>query len=124
MKLLLKWAIIAFSLFAAAWFVPGISVSGNGWVVYAAVAAILSAVNICIRPILKFFSFPLILLSLGLFSLVINAAMLWLTSWIAVNWFEVGFVVKGFIPAFWGSLVVSVVSGILTMILVDDKSKD
>ena len=117
MKLLLRWAFIAISLFAAAYFVDGIRVSGNGWFVYAAMAAILSIANMLIRPILKFFSFPLMILTLGLFTFVLNAIMLWLSSYIAVHYFQVGFYVDGFIPALLGSLVVSVVSTVLSWIL-------
>lgn len=116
MKLLIRWAIIALSLFAAAYFVDGIRVSGNGWFVYAAMAVILSIANMLIRPILKFFSFPLIILTLGLFAFVLNAVILWLSSYIAVNFFQVGFHVDGFIPALIGSLVVSVVSTVLSWI--------
>jgi putative membrane protein len=67
MKLLLRWAIIALALFAAAYFLPGIRVSGNGWIVYAVMALILSIVNLVVRPILKFFAFPLTVITLGLF---------------------------------------------------------
>ena len=117
MKLLLRWAFIAISLFAAAYFVDGIRVSGNGWFVYAAMAAILSIANMLIRPILKFFSFPLMILTLGLFTFVLNAIMLWLSSYIAVHYFQVGFYVDGFISALLGSLVVSVVSTVLSWFL-------
>ena len=117
MKLLLRWAFIAISLFAAAYFVDGIRISGNGWFVYAAMAAILSIANMLIRPILKFFSFPLMILTLGLFAFVLNAIMLWLSSYIAVHYFQVGFYVDGFISALLGSLVVSVVSTVLSWFL-------
>ncbi len=121
MKLLLRWAIIALSLFAAAYFVDGIRVSGNGWFVYAAMAVILSIANMLIRPILNFFSFPLIILTLGLFAFVLNAIILWLSSYIATHFFKVGFYVDGFIPALIGSLVVSVVSTVLSWILESDE---
>lgn len=121
MKFLLRWVIIAVSLFAAAYFLPGIRVSGNGWVAYAAMAAILSVVNMLIRPILKFFSFPLILLTLGLFLLVINALTLWLSSYLAVHYFQVGFHIDNFITAFLGALIVSIVSSVLSW-FVEDKN--
>ncbi len=122
MKLLLRWAFIAISLFAAAYFVDGIRVSGNGWFVYAAMALILSIANMLIRPILKFFSFPLMILTLGLFAFVLNAFMLWLSSYIAVHYFQVGFYVDGFIPALLGSLVVSVVSTVLSWFLESNEN--
>ena len=117
MKLLLRWLAIALALFVAAYFVPGIRVRGDAWTVFAAAAAILGAVNLLIRPLFKLLSFPLLLLTFGLFSLVINALMLWLASAIAVNFFRVGFYVDGFVPAFLGALVVSLVSSILSALL-------
>ncbi len=117
MKLLIRGVIIAISLFAAAYFLPGIRVSGNGWIVYAVMALILSLVNLVIRPLLKFFAFPLTVITLGLFLLVINAATFWLASYLAVNYFAVGFHVTDFRSAFWGALIVSVVSSVLSWLL-------
>lgn len=123
MKLLIRWVIIAISLFAAAYFLPGVRVSGNGWIAYAAMALILSVVNMIVRPILKFFAFPLTVITLGLFLLVINAVTFWLASWIAVHYFEVGFYVDDFMSAFWGALIVSIVSSVLSWFL-EDKDDD
>ncbi|HET89629.1 MAG TPA: phage holin family protein, partial [Chloroflexi bacterium] len=61
MKLLIRWAITSLALFAAAWLVPGISVEGGGWVIYAVMALILGLVNAIVRPILKLLTCPLIL---------------------------------------------------------------
>jgi putative membrane protein len=118
-KLLIRWAGIAFALFVAAWVVPGIMVDGSGWVLYAIMAAILGIVNAFIRPLLKFLTCPLIVLTLGLFTLVVNALTLLLASWIA-NMAGVGFYVEGFWPALWGALIVSVVSVVLSVFLKDD----
>ncbi len=121
MKLLIRWAITAFSLFVASWLLPGIYVSdGGGWAVYAAMAVILGLVNAIIRPLLKLLTCPLILLTLGLFTLVINALTLLLASSIAQNIFNVGFEVRGFWPAFWGSIIVSIVSILLSTFVRDD----
>lgn len=119
MKLLIRWAGIAFALFVAAWLVPGISVDGNGWILYAIMAAILGIVNAVVRPVLKFLTCSLIILTLGLFTLVINALTLLLASWIA-NMVNVGFYVDGFWPALWGSLIVSAASVVLSVFLKDD----
>jgi len=113
-KLLLRWVIIAFSLFVAAWLVPGIRVEGNAWLIYAVMAVILGFVNAVVRPLLKLLTCSLIILTLGLFVLVINGLILWLASSIAVNWFHVGFYVDGFWSAFLGALIVSIVSIILS----------
>jgi len=123
MRLLIHWIITGLALLAAAWIVPGIRVEGNAWAVYAAMAVILGLVNVLIRPILKFLSCPLILLTLGLFLLVINAATLWLSSRIAVRLFGIGFYVDGFWAAFLGALIVSLVSVVLGAIL-GERRKD
>ena len=122
MKLLLRWIITAFALFCAAWLLQGrgITVDGSGWVVYAVMAAVLGLVNAVIRPLLKFLTCPLIVLTLGLFTLVINALTLWLSSWIAVNWFNVGFYVEDFWAALLGSVIVSIVSVVLSVFVKDD----
>lgn len=114
MKLLLRWIIVAFSLFVAAWLVPGIRVEGNAWLIYTVMAVILGLVNAVVRPLLKLLTCSLIILTLGLFVLVINGLTLWLASSIAINWFHVGFYVDGFWSAFLGALIVSIVSIILS----------
>jgi len=75
-----------------------------------------------LRPLLQFLSCSLILLTMGLFLLVINAFTLLLASRIAVSWFHIGFYVDGFWSAFFGAFIVSVVSLILSG-LVKDKEK-
>ena len=121
MKLLIRWVITGLSLFAAAWLVPGIQVDdGNAWVAVAVMAVILGLVNAIIRPVLAFLTCPLIILTLGLFVLVINGLTLWLASAIAVNWFGIGFYVNGFWAAFLGALIVSIVSVILSAFVKDD----
>ena len=123
-KLVIRWLINFLALFAAAWLVPGIAVEGGGgWTVFAIMAIILGLVNAVLRPLLKLLTCPLILLTLRLFTLVINGFTLWLSSQIAVNWFDVGFYVDGFWAAFLGGLVVSIVSLILSAILMDKDEK-
>jgi putative membrane protein len=117
MKLLIRWAIVAFSLFVAAWLVPGIRVEGNAWLIFTVMAVILGLVNAIVRPILTLLTCSLVILTLGLFVLVINALTLWLASSIAVNWFHVGFYVDGFWAALLGSLIVSIVSVILSAVI-------
>jgi putative membrane protein len=125
MKLIIRWFITGLALFVAAWLVPGIAVDdARGWVVYAIMAVILGLVNAIIRPLLKLLTCPLIILTLGLFVLVINALTLWLSSTIAVNWFGVGFHVRSFWAALLGSVIVSVVSVILNSVLHDDDDGD
>lgn len=123
MNLIIRFAAIMLSLFAAAYFLPGIRVRGDGWIVYSAMAVILSIVNLVIRPVLKFFSFPLRVLTLGLFTLVINAFTFWFSSYIAVHFFNVGFYVDDFLSAFGGALIVSIVSGVISWFFEDKDHK-
>jgi putative membrane protein len=121
-KLLIRWAINALALFAAAWIVPGIVIDdGGGWLVYAAMAIILSLLNALVRPLLKLLTCPLILLTLGLFTLVIDAITLLLASRIATDVFGVGFFVDGFWPALLGAIIVSLVSVVLNILVDDDR---
>jgi putative membrane protein len=120
-RLIVRWLVIAVSVAVAAYIVPGIEVGENGWVAVLVMSAVLGLVNAFIRPILSFFSCLLIIVTLGLFSLVINTGTFLLASWISQNWFRAQFSVDGFWPAFWGSIVVSVVSVVISALLPDDK---
>ncbi len=121
MKLVIRWVIMALALFAAAWVVPGIHVDDErGWIVYAAMAVILSLANAFVRPLLSLLTCPLILLTLGIFTWVINAVTLLIASALATDIFKVGFYVDGFWPAFWGAIIVSVVSVVLNAVVHDD----
>jgi putative membrane protein len=121
MKLLIRWMITSVSLVVAAWLVPGIHVDERGWKVFAATALILGLVNALVRPLLTFLSCPLIILTLGVFILVINGLTLWMASGIASDWFGVGFHVDGFGSAFLGALIVSIVSVMLNAFVRDSK---
>jgi putative membrane protein len=121
MKLLLRWLITAIALVAAANLIPGIEIQDqNGWIAVLLMAVALGLVNAFIRPLLTLLSCPFVLLTLGLFMLVVNALCLWLASWLATALFGAGFNVDGFWPAFWGSIVVSIVSFLLSLFLPDD----
>lgn len=117
MNILIRLLINAVALLAADWFVDGISLEG-GWVNIAIVAVIFGIVNAIIKPIVKLFSLPFILLTLGLFTLVVNALMLMLTSW-----FSASLQVNGFWAAFWGAIIISLVSWLLSSFL-KDKDED
>lgn len=121
MKLILRWLATAVAVWVAARYVPGIRV-GGGWEGIAVIAAILGLANALVRPILKTLSCGLIVLTLGLFLLVINAAMLYVTSWVAGE-FGYTFEIDGFKAALLGSLVISVVSYVLSLLLTDDDRK-
>ena len=121
MKLLIRWFVTSVSLVVAAWLVPGIRVEREAWTIFAGMAIVLGLVNSVVRPLLKLLSCPLIILTLGLFVLVINGITLWLASGIAVRWFHLGFYIDDYGSAFLGALIVSVVSVILTTLIGEDR---
>ncbi len=123
MRLLLRWIVMAIALAVAAWTVPGINVTDqNGTIAVLLMAAIFGLVNAFIRPLITLLSCPLVLLTLGLFTLVINAISFSLASWFAQS-LGIGFVVNGFWPAFWGAIVVSIVSFLLSLFLPDKNER-
>ena len=111
---LLRWAVNAVAIWVAIIIVPGLSAEG-GWTVYLWVALILGLVNALIAPIVKLLTCPLILLTLGLFTLVINGAMFWLAGAISRE-LGLGFYVHDLWAAILGALVVSVVSFFLSVL--------
>jgi putative membrane protein len=119
MSFVLKLLVNAAALYAATRFVDGISYTGDP-LGLGGVAVTFALVNSIIKPIVKFFSFPFIIITLGLFTLVINAVMLILTARISET-LGLGFYVRGFPAAFWGALVVTVVSMVLNTLIKDDK---
>lgn len=127
-RLLISWFINAVALAVAAYLVPviipeGIVIAGEpAWLSVAIAALIFGLVNALIRPLLKLVTCPLILLTLGLFTLIINGMMLWLTSWIGQQ-FDVGFVVNGFWAALLGAVIISVVSFFLSLIFREDTQR-
>lgn len=123
MRFLIRVLINAVALAAAERLLDGISYQGD-WLWLVVVALIFGAVNATIAPLLKFLTCPLILLTLGLFTLVINALMLQLTAFVA-GLFQIGFRVDGFVSAFFGALVVSIVSFVLSVFVPEEeKEKD
>lgn len=111
---LIKWTISAISLAVAAWTIQGITIA-NGWALLFA-ALVVGLLNAFIRPILILLTLPLNILSLGLFTFVINAVMILLTATLVP-----GFNVNGFGAALLAAIVMSVVSFVLNIILPDGK---
>ena len=119
MSLLISWLVNAIALAVAVWLLPGIYVDdGSAWIAVAVMAVIFGLVNALIRPLVKFLTCLINVITLGLFTLVINTLMLMLSGWIAEQ-LNVGFQVDGFIPAFLGALLISVVSFVLSVIFRD-----
>lgn len=117
-KFLIRWGINAAALYAAVWLVPGIEFRGD-WTGVLWLALISGLLNALVRPLLKFLTCPLIILTLGLFTIVINTVMLLLTSRIGQA-FGIGLTVDGFWTAVLGSLVISIVSIIMSIIFRDE----
>jgi putative membrane protein len=117
--LLWRLLINAAALWAATRLVPGISFDGD-WRLLFVVALIFGVINVSVRPILKLLTFPLLILTLGLFTFVLNALMLWLTGEIS-DALDLGFHVGGFKAAFIGGLVVTVVSFLLSLFVGSGK---
>ena len=109
--LLLKIMINALSIGIAVKVINGITFTGEWWKIII-VGAIFGLVNSFIKPVAKLFTFPFIILTLGLFTLVINALMLGLTAYLSDS-LNLGFHISGFWPAFKGALLVSIVSTVL-----------
>lgn len=115
--MIIRFLVSALALAAATWLMPGIWLGTDGEPANAAltlliVAAIFGLVNALVKPLFVFVTSPLLLITLGFFLLVINAALLMLTSWVCAQ-LGVAWGVRGFGDAFWGAALVSIVSFIL-----------
>jgi putative membrane protein len=112
----------AVALAVAAWLIDGISLgpgtTGERLFTLLAVALIFGLVNAIVRPIVRLISIPLFILTLGLFTFVVNALMLMLTAWIG-DAFDLAFEVDGFWAALLGALVISVVTFVINVLLPD-----
>jgi putative membrane protein len=106
------------ALWVATRVVSGIAYSGP-WYGLLLVALVFGVLNAFVRPILKLLSFPLVILTLGLFIFVLNAFMLWLTG-AASKALELGFGVAGFWPALWGALVISLINMIMSCLITPE----
>ena len=107
----------AAALWVATRLVDGVSFAGD-WISFFGVALVFGAINAFVRPIATFLAFPLIIVTFGIFALILNGFMLILTSRLS-DALGFGFHVTGFGAAFWGALVVSFVSTILSVMMKD-----
>jgi putative membrane protein len=117
MPFFIRLLVNAAALWVATQLVPGVTYSG-GPLPFLAVALVFGVINAILRPALKILTLPIIILTLGIFALVINGLMLLLTSRLS-DTLGLGFHVSGFWPAFWGALVVSIVSTVLSLLIRD-----
>jgi putative membrane protein len=119
-NIFVKWLINTVAIMCAVKFVPGITYTGGWWGILL-VGVLFGLVNTFIRPFIKLFTLPLLIFSLGLFTFVINAVMLSMTSWLSEE-FRLGFHVQGFKPAFFGALIISFVSLVLSCLMPSEES--
>jgi putative membrane protein len=119
MRFLIRLLVNAAALWVATRIVPGVTYTG-GWLPFLGVALIFGVINATLRPLTKLVTLPLILLTLGVFALVVNGLMLWLTSSLS-SALGFGFHVSGFWSAFFGALVVSIVGMLLSASLVPSR---
>jgi putative membrane protein len=123
-KFLLRVIINAISLYAAVALLSGhIIMQNNQWYAYLALGLIFGLVNALLRPLLMVASCPLLILTLGLGTLIVNTLLFLIAGWIGQA-FQMGFIIpqSGFWYAFLGAIIVSIVSFILSRFLVDEKN--
>jgi putative membrane protein len=124
MKVLARVLITAVALFVATEVVPGIQLLSSSTLskvtTLVVVALIFGVVNAVLKPIVKALGCLLYVLTLGLIGLVVNALLLWLTSWVAGKLSE-PFHITGFWPAFWGAIIVGVVGWLLSITLGENR---
>lgn len=117
-RLIIRTAVNAIAIWVATKIVPGIAY--DSVVSLVGVALLFGLVNAFLRPVLRLLTCPLILVTLGLFTFILNALLFMLTAWLG-RVFGLGFHVDGFWAAFWGALVISIVSVLLSLVI---KEKD
>lgn len=121
MRFILNWLLISIAISVAAYIVPGIEPYGpaDPWLCFAFVGLFLGLVNSLVKPVITVISLPVTILTLGIFQLVVNSLMLELASWFSMNLLGAGIVINGFGAAFFGAIVISIVSAILNVATAD-----
>jgi len=120
MRFVIRVLITAVAMLVATWLLPGIEVTaGTTWhkvATLVVVALIFGVINAVLKPIVKVVGCVFYILTLGLIGLVVNGLLLWLTSWVAGQ-LNLPFHITGFWPAFWGAIIIGVVSWLLSITL-------
>lgn len=109
---ILKWILFALAITATAWIIPGIRVENFLSAMF--VCLILALINVFIKPFLEIITLPINIMTLGIFSLVLNALLLMLAGWVAP-----GFEVKGFLSGLFGSIVLSLFAIIIDKVQIE-----
>jgi putative membrane protein len=127
MRLLFRLLINAVALWVAVkvvgFYLPGQIAFNGTWLNLLLVALVFGILNAIVRPILAVLTCPLQILTLGLFTLVLNAIMLWLTGYVSSNIFDLGFHVNGLLAPLLGGLVISIVSVVLSIFVRDNQER-
>ncbi|POM24433.1 Membrane protein of unknown function [Actinomadura rubteroloni] len=127
MRILIRVVVTAVALWVATAVVAGVDVTAGSGAKRAltllVVAVIFGVVNAVLKPLIKVFGCAFYVLTLGLFALLVNAALLMLTSWIADE-LDVPFHVEWFWPAFWGAIIIGVVSWLLGLLVPENDRDD
>ena len=113
-KLLVSWVVLAIAVFLAVYVVEGVTLTGGLWQLFL-IAAVFGLISAILGPILRLLALPIMVLTLGLFTLIINFGLFLLTAWIMPS-----LQIDGLWPAFLASLIVSIVAAILGAILGKD----
>ena len=121
-RFLIRLTVNAVAIWAAVQLVPGLNYEGSN-VSLLIVAFVFGVVNALVRPLLLLLTCPLIILTLGLFVLVVNTIMLSLTVWLSGIW-DLGLTSTGFWATFLGAIVVSIVSSLINLFIKDDNEDD
>lgn len=116
---IVRWLITAAAVWVAAELVGGIHL--DGWQSTLLVALILGLLNAFLKPLLFWGSLPLTIITFGIFALLINTALLALTAWIAGKFESIHFAIDGFWDAFWGAVIISLVSWLLSLAVDPDR---
>jgi putative membrane protein len=119
---LLRLVVTAVALWVATQVVPGIHHDGSPLALLG-VAVVFGLVNALIGTVVKLFALPVTILTLGLFALVINGLLLWLTAALSQS-VGFGFHVDGFVPAFWGALVIGITRAVLNLFFSESEPRD
>lgn len=118
MQFILKWIITSIAVSIATAIVPGIVPFGpvDTWLAFAFVGLFLGFVNALVKPLLTIISLPITLITLGAFQLIINTFMLELANWLSVNLLGAGIAIASFWSAFFGAIVISILSSIMGVV--------
>lgn len=123
LRLLLRLLVNAIALWVAIEIVPGLTYAAESYVSLLIIALIFGLVNALVRPILVLLTCPFILLTLGLFILIVNGVLLSITVWLS-GVFDLGLSSDSFLSTLLGALIISVVSGVINLLIKEDREPE